>query len=100
MASGHGHVGDVGAPYMIGSSDRQGPQQVGIFAVTVVRNAGARLAPNRFVGDLLVDGRLNISDITWILRQLRIDLIDMTKGRAFNQDLSLLLLPHSDRTSP
>ena len=28
------------------------PQQVGIFAVAVVRDAGARLAPDRLVADL------------------------------------------------
>ena len=52
VAAGHRHVGDVGAPDLIGPGDRQVPQQVGIFTVAVVRDAGARLAPDRLVADL------------------------------------------------
>jgi hypothetical protein len=52
VAAGHRHVGDVGAPDLVGSGNLQIPQQVGILAVAVIRNTGARLAPDRFVTHL------------------------------------------------
>jgi hypothetical protein len=75
MAAGHRHIGmersdveriqttcpeegdrrgtsNVGAPDVVGSSVRQIPQQIGTFPVAVIREAGARLAPDPFVADL------------------------------------------------
>jgi len=52
VAAGHRHVGDVGAPDLVGSGNLQIPEQVRIFAVAVVRNTRARLAPDRFVTHL------------------------------------------------
>ena len=48
VVAGHRHVGDVGAPDLVGSGHLQIPEQVGIFAVAVVRNPRARLTPDRF----------------------------------------------------
>jgi hypothetical protein len=44
VATPHGHVGDVGAPHFVRPADLLVTQQVGMDAVGLVRDAGARLA--------------------------------------------------------
>ena len=52
VATGHRHVGDVRAPDVVRARDGEVAQQAGILAVAAVRDAGARLAPDRLVADL------------------------------------------------
>jgi hypothetical protein len=43
---GHGHIGNVGAPHLVGPRDRKPAQQVGILAVRGVGNTRTRPAPD------------------------------------------------------
>ena len=52
MTSGHRYISDVGAPNLVGPLDGEISQQIWVFTVPVVRDAGARLAPNRLVAYL------------------------------------------------
>jgi len=52
VAAGHRHVGDIRAPDLVRTLYGQVPQQIRILAVAVVRDARARLAPDRLMADL------------------------------------------------
>jgi hypothetical protein len=52
VTSGHRYVGNVGTPNLVGPIDGEISQQIWVFTVPVVGDAGARLAPDRLVAHL------------------------------------------------
>ncbi len=52
VTTGHEYVRNVGTPDLVGPLDGEFSQHIWVFTVPVVRDAGARLAPNRLVAHL------------------------------------------------
>ena len=52
MTTVHRYVRNVGTPDLVGPLDGEFSQQIWVFTVLIVRDAGARLAPNCLVAHL------------------------------------------------